>query len=272
MIEHNNFKKYLQQEILELQRLQKQLELRLAGVPADTLHISQKGGKYTQYYIYDKNKKRKYLSSNEKQTAHVLAQKAYDQKMLTMIEARIKHGKRLLKEYENSLSGIFRNLSHSRQELVTPIFSTDEHFVEEWYEKHPGMANPYPFHHTFFSERSEAVRSKSEKILADLFSRKRIPYVYEPKVVLNSGQVVYPDFLLLDMRQRKTVIYEHFGMMDNPQYAQKAIEKLALYLENDYWYGDTLFFTFETTETPLNTKITEGLISNFSISIDCSMR
>ena len=91
-------------------------------------------------------------------------------------------------------------------------------------------------------------------------------------MVLNSGQVVYPDFLLLDMRQRKTVIYEHFGMMDNPQYAQKAIEKLALYLENDYWYGDTLFFTFETTETPLNTKITEGLISNFSISIDCSMR
>lgn len=52
MIEHNNFKKYLQQEILELQRLQKQLELRLAGVPADTLHISQNGRQvYSVLYL-----------------------------------------------------------------------------------------------------------------------------------------------------------------------------------------------------------------------------
>ena len=42
MIEHNNFKKYLQQEILELQKLQKQLEVRLADTPTETLHILQK--------------------------------------------------------------------------------------------------------------------------------------------------------------------------------------------------------------------------------------
>ena len=266
MIEHNNFKKYLQQEILELQKLQKQLEVRLADTPTETLHILQKSDKNIQYYVYDKNRKRKYLSSKEKQTAHVLAQKSYDQKVLAMIEARMRYGKRLLEEYENSISGIFQHLSFPRKTLVTPIIPTDEQFVEDWYRRHPGMENPYPFHHTFFSERGETVRSKSEKILADLFLRKQLPYIYEPKIILRNGQVIYPDFLLLNVPQRKTFVYEHFGMMDNPQYAQKAIEKITMYSENGYWYGDTFLFSLETTETPLNTKNIEELLHKFIIS------
>lgn len=55
-------------------------------------------------------------------------------------------------------------------------------------------------------------------------------------------------------------------MMDNPQYAQKAIEKITMYSENGYWYGDTFLFSLETTETPLNTKNIEEILHKFIIS------
>ena len=70
----------------------------------------------------------------------------------------------------------------------------------------------------------------------------------------------------MNVPQRKTFIYEHFGMMDNPQYAQKAIEKITMYSENGYWYGDTFLFSLETTETPLNTKNIEEILHKFIIS------
>ena len=71
------------------------------------------------------------------------------------------------------------------------------------------------------------------------------------------------DFLLLNVKQRKTYIYEHFGLMDHPEYAKNAFEKLNLYSEHGYWYGDTLLFSFETSINPLNTKYVEKMLCHF---------
>ena len=137
--------------------------------------------------------------------------------------------------------------------------------IQEWYEKNPGRENPYPILQKIFSERGEPVRSKSEKILADLFYRNQIPYVYEPKVWMQDGRIVYPDFLLLNVRTRKAYVYEHFGMMDSPEYSQKASEKINYYMENGYHYGDRFLFSMETIKTPLNTKTVEKIIVKFLI-------
>lgn len=49
----------------------------------------------------------------------------------------------------------------------------------------------------------ERVRSKSEKILADYFYRRKIPYKYECPLTLKGVGTVYPDFTFLSPKTKK---------------------------------------------------------------------
>ena len=74
---------------------------------------------------------------------------------------------------------------------------------------------------------------------------------------------VYPDFTLLNVRARTEIYLEHFGMMDNPEYAQKAIQKLETYSKNGIYIGKNLLVTFETLRNPLDMKMVEGMLKEF---------
>lgn len=263
MINKIQFPVNLEQEIQELTELEKKLRLRLVNAPEGTLYISKTGnGNYSQYHIRHQGKLT-YLPVSKQELAVALAQKAYDEKALAIIESRLKEAKKLLKKYEFPIEALYSKLSDEKKNLITPIVPTDEMFVKEWYEKYPGSANPYQNNSAIYTERGELVRSKSEKILADLFFRRDIPYIYEPMLEIGKGKILYPDFLLLHIKQRKTYIYEHFGMMDHPEYVKNTLEKLSLYSENGYWYGDKLLFSFETSTNPLNTKNVEKMLRHF---------
>ena len=56
---------------------------------------------------------------------------------------------------------------------------------------------------------------------------------------------------------------EHFGMMDNPEYAHKAIQKLETYAQNGIYIGKNLLVTFETLRSPLDMKMVEGMLKEF---------
>lgn len=263
MISDTQFKDYLEQKIKELSDLEGIIKKRLINAPEGTLNIHKKGeGKQIQYYNY-KQGKQIYLPVHNMVHIHALAQKGYDDKILAIVEARLKSAKHLLGKFRNDIREVYSGLSDEKKMLITPIVSTDEMFVKEWYEKYPGSANPYQNNSAIYTEKGEAVRSKSEKILADLFFRRNIPYIYEPMLEIGKGKIIYPDFLLLHVKQRKTYIYEHFGMMDYPEYVKNTLEKLRLYSENGYWYGDKLLFSFETSTNPLNTKSVDKMLRHF---------
>ena len=80
-----------------------------------------------------------------------------------------------------------------------------------------------------------------------------LPYFYEAPLDLKGFGTVFPDFAILDLAHRKTVYLEHFGMMDDAEYCQKALNKIQAYVMNHFWPGDTLLCTFETSQMPLNT-------------------
>lgn len=69
------------------------------------------------------------------------------------------------------------------------------------------------------------VRSKSEAIIAELLTKNGLEIVYEPVLSIN-GRDYIPDFIIRNPRTGKIYIWEHFGMMDNPDYAFKSIQKL----------------------------------------------
>ena len=113
------------------------------------------------------------------------------------------------------------------------------------------------------TEKGERVRSKSEKILADSFYRKNIPYKYEKPLHLKGYGIVYPDFTFLSRKKEKEIYWEHEGMMDRQEYARTAVKKIESYQTNHIYMGDRLIITFETEQCPLNFRIVENLIEKY---------
>ncbi|SFH72967.1 hypothetical protein SAMN04487830_106120 [Pseudobutyrivibrio sp. OR37] len=62
------------------------------------------------------------------------------------------------------------------------------------------------------------VRSKSEKIIADALEKYNVPYQYEPMLELGYN-TIYPDFVVLNLRTRKTVYWEHLGLVSDIEYS-----------------------------------------------------
>ena len=99
-------------------------------------------------------------------------------------------------------------------------------------------------------------------IIADTLKRYDIPYRYEYPVEL-SDKTFHPDFLCLNLRTRQEFIWEHFGMMDSPEYLEKAIPKILIYNENNYFLGKNLIITMETQHNGIKTQQLEMLIETY---------
>ncbi len=62
------------------------------------------------------------------------------------------------------------------------------------------------------TEKGELVRSKSEMNIANALFRTEIPYKYECPLTLNDGRVIYPDFTVLDVYNRRLVCWEQMRL------------------------------------------------------------
>ena len=78
------------------------------------------------------------------------------------------------------------------------------------------------------TSRGEAVRSKSEVIIANMLHAKRIQYHYEHPLELD-GLLKYPDFTIEDDDTGITYYWEHCGMLHNSEYRKRWEEKKAWY-------------------------------------------
>ena len=259
----------LEQEKEELEKLLKILKKANKKVPEGTLRIIKTKGKYPQYYHYqseseNQGKSLRYLPKKEMKFAQKLAQKQYDLDVIECLGRRADVIGKFLKQYrEADVELIYEKLSEERKALITPVIETDEMFECEWRASIRANANEFPKEVELYTEAGESVRSKSEKILADGFRRMGIPYVYEPELELSDGSRMYPDFALLHKGKRKTIYFEHFGLMDYPEYSERTIKKIAKYEENGYWFGDNFLCTFETSENPLDMRIVEKMLKHY---------
>ena len=87
-----------------------------------------------------------------------------------------------------------------------------------------------------------------------------IPYRYEAPLKINGAGTIHPDFTVLNVRTRKEYYREHLGRMDDPSYAENALQRIALYEKNSIFPGNKLILSFETMTHPINTKNIEKTI------------
>jgi len=82
------------------------------------------------------------------------------------------------------------------------------------------------------TSRGEAVRSKSEVIIANLLFSRNINYQYE-QALQHGGLVKYPDFTIEDSDAGVTYYWEHCGLLHDPAYLRRWKDKQAWYREQE---------------------------------------
>lgn len=224
--------------------------------PKGNLRISH-GNDYLRYYHVTRagDTNGKYIKKENKDLAEKLAMKDYGEKFLKVATkelTQLEHTIKLLSKSNADL--VFRNLSIHRQKLVMPYLKTDEMFVEEWLEEGKNSGDFMTETLVYDTKKGDKVRSKSESIIADILYDLGIPYLYEKRLDLRDGISKYPDFTLLDVKRRKEIYLEHFGMLDQPDYLARNLQKLDEYRANGIYPGNGLLFTYEMEGTPLDIK------------------
>ena len=244
-----------------LVELKMKLEENLRKAPEGALHSKNCRG-VQQFYV-KKDGIRKYLRKSDWDLAKQLAQRDYDKKLLNRVCSNLGYLDTFLRKFDvDKLYDMYGELPLARKKLVESFLMSDKQYIEAWekitYERKEFEEGSQEI----YTERGERVRSKSEKIIADKLFLQNIPYHYERPTYLKGFGMVYPDFCCLDIRQRKEIIWEHFGIMGDSEYSRKTLSKINHYTQNGYYQGDNIIYTFESLDNPMNTKAVDKLIGN----------
>ncbi len=260
-----NIKSELESRSIELRRLIGIIEGALQNAPEGSLRVTKNRNKPAYYHCL--GGERTFIRKDQMRLAADLAKKEYYLILNEELKREEKAILAFLKEYHPGRElQLYESMVPGRRALVVPLVMPDRAFASEWREKLENekekWPNTYPIGEVLFTEQGENVRSKSEKIIADSLYRVGIPYVYEAPLRLG-GRTVFPDFTMLNMPERKTWYWEHFGLLDQEAYLNDSLEKLNLYADEGIFPGDGLLVTYESSRKPMKSKLIKTMIERF---------
>lgn len=109
-------------------------------------------------------------------------------------------------------------------------------------------------------------RSKTEVMIAEILMKYDLPFRYECELLLgNTRHIIFPDFTILNPKDMKEWYFEHFGMMDNAEYASNAVRRITSYANAGYELGDRFIFTVECSAAPISMEYVERIIRHYFI-------
>ena len=257
------FTETIANRIFWLEKVLRTKQEALENAPPGSVRIVRK--KRTNQFYLRENKtdlQGKYIPRSQLKLASALCQKVYDQKIVLALQKEITYLKDFLENYQElNVTTACQKLPVIRYKAADPLTLTDAEYVEKWLAvqyRHKAFDPDTP---PLFTENGKRVRSKSEVIIANALTNFNVPYRYEYPVVINRNinrsmkrdlVTFHPDFCCLNVKTRKEYIWEHFGKMDDPEYAKRAVEKIYLYNEHGYEIGKNLIVTMETSSCPMS--------------------
>ena len=237
------------------------IQAELAKLPEGKLICTRNGNRFKWYHTDGKSKT--YIPKQNRALAEQLAVKKYlslqARNMLQekrSIEYYLRHHDADVEQEDKLLEAL------EYQELLAPYFTPVSQELSAWmhapYEKN--QKHPEQLIHKASS--GKLVRSKSEAIIDMLLHINKIPFRYECELQIGET-TFYPDFTLRHPLTGKFFYWEHFGMMDNPNYCRNASAKLQFYFSHDIIPSVNLITTYETKDNPMNIEIVEGIIQHY---------
>lgn len=237
-----------------LKKIEKKIKRFLKQAPPGKLRTNSSNGTVQYRIIYEGSTTPTYISKSKLKPARVIAQRDYYLKALKIIAAELEAIENLiLTRAISKIEELYNNTKKPRRMLIAPLTLTDEEYARQWERRtyyHKSNTNSYKFE----TIKGETVRSKSEVIIANILFLLGIPYKYECPLILPNGRTIYVDFLILDVKNRKEIWYEHFGMMGIVWYADDNTERFNYIVSAGLIPGDNFIATFETENKVLDTE------------------
>ena len=252
----------LKEERQTLEEYAQETQKRLKKAPEGSLRVATNKKRVMFYQRTEKQGSTgTYLGKDKRELAEALAQKSYDAHLLELIGEEVVLLDKLIamNEPADHLDEAYQKLSPARQGLVMPYRQDDNTLRVTWpLRVYPHLDPPDP-ENAIISNRGEKMRSKSEVIIANTLNELGIPYRYEQTLELTRSITMHPDFTVLRLSDRNTFIWEHFGMMDDPDYCTNALKKIQAYEKAGYIQGVNMIVTFESQAAPLDARAAKRL-------------
>lgn len=229
-----------------------QIDEELLSLPEGELKIYPNNGTYKWYWVNGKG--RTYISQKNKKLAEKLTYRKY----LKLKREVIQEEKASCYNVLNSFNGAVENLQaflhdkHYAQILKkSGINNTEQAYYKDWVNQKYNTNPHYLEQLTFVCPSGNYVRSKSEVFIDMVLSQYGIPFRYECE--LQIGKIkFFPDFTIMNPMTGEILYWEHFGRMDNEEYARNAFGKMKKYYEAGIVPGRNLIMTFETKDRPFS--------------------
>ena len=212
----------------------------------------------------------KYISKKNMDLIKKVAQREYYEELSPVLRNTISKLQKVETLYEShTLDNCYIKQCDARKKLVVSAIKTRDELIAQFNaEKYEHSVFDKNDKTEYYTARGERVRSKSEIIIANELYRYNVPYHYEMPIQLQYWEKIVtrrPDFTVINPRNGKIYIFEHFGMMDNIDYVEANMKKIELYEKNGYLIGKNLVFTHETSKQPLNIAVVDSYIENFFV-------
>ena len=259
----------IKNELIKLKRLYKKLiEQNNKYLDLDCKGYVSRSKRDGNFYFYQNLHKdgkliRKYIKNEDKNLIVNLTQKQYSKKISPKLYRRYYLINELIKNLEQDSD--YNKLVDYKKDLIDPVLPNYDKIVQKWYKTDYKKLDFNNESKHYLTNKGEKVRSKSEKILADLFSSKGILYKYEAPLQINNF-TIYPDFTFISPYNMEEIYWEHFGMIANENYAASMIKKLSLYEKNDIRLGDNLIISMESANSGLDLEWIESNIDFYLIN------
>lgn len=206
-----------------------------------------------------------YLGVRKKEEIKRLEIKNYYTKLKKVAQANVELYEKAKKVLDRArdLDEVFCDIPDAKKHLIQPYHEeVDESYTEKW-------------NRTFIQRQTVAreggytlsngirVRSKSEYIIGERLIAAGIPFYYEMEIVIDHVDRWWPDFYVLNKRTKQTYFWEHFGMMDSPEYSSNVCGKITTYARNDIVLGKNLIISMESQKNPLDIEYIDEMIKQY---------
>jgi len=248
---------------IELECCKKNLEKaekKIKNLPAGRLRESTINN-YPRFYYCTIDSKGKYIKADNKKLISALATKEYYSMLAKECKSRIKSISKVISQYESfDWDKLENKINQNKMQYVDVDIVSEKSMVKSWlqkpYRKLKHFENKYP------TKKGDMVKSKTEVIIADILFDYGIPYKYEMELVLSDGKRCYPDFTIFDVKQNRIIIFEHFGLMNDVEYAKKTRAKINAYIKNGFVPFDTFIYTFESENIDFQIETVRSYVQN----------
>ena len=258
-----DYYKDLYQRIIDLKK-------EAENAPEGFLRIRMRNGNRFYYFRTADHGSRseRYIPETDKDTVAALAEKRFIRTVLPALKQNLRAAERFLSMHSGQEEdALAESVPIDILELAAGIYVTPEARRKEWLAQTWEERPDFETRPQFRTLRGEYVRSKSEAFIADALLRHDLPYLYEKPLFLDGPRhPLFPDFTIYDPRTDKEFYWEHFGMMEDPAYAERTCRKLSCYLNAGLAQGRGLICTFETRQFPLSSADIAAMLATAFIS------